>query len=84
MASDELPDVTHQPDEKPLLRLAIISDMNGRYGSDQYDSEVVKAIDMIIEDRPDIVINAGDMVAGQRNKLNYRKMWVGFHTNVTQ
>ena len=84
MASDELPDVTHQPDEKPLLRLAIISDMNGRYGSDQYDSEVVKAIDMIIEDRPDIVINAGDMVAGQRNKLNYRKMWIGFHTNVTQ
>lgn len=84
MELDELPDVTHKPDETPLLRLAIIADMNGRYGSDQYDSEVVKAIDMIIEDRPDIVINAGDMVAGQRKKLNYRKMWKGFHANVTQ
>lgn len=83
-APDVLPDVTRQPDETPLLRLAVISDMNGRYGSDQYDAEVVKAIDMIIEERPDIVINAGDMVAGQKNKLNYRKMWAGFHAAVTQ
>ena len=29
-----------------------------------------------------IVINAGDMVAGQRNKLNYRKMWIGFHSSL--
>lgn len=78
-----LPDVTQEPDEKPLLRLAIISDMNGRYGSADYDAEVVKSIDMIIEDRPDIVINAGDMVAGQKAKLKYRKMWAGFHATVT-
>ncbi len=78
-----LPDVTVEPDEERILRLAIISDMNGRYGSDLYDSEVVKGIDMIIEDRPDIVLNIGDMVAGQKPKLNYQKMWVGFHANVT-
>lgn len=78
-----LPDVTVEPDEERLLRLAIVADMNGSYGSDQYDSEVVRGIDMIIEDRPDIVINAGDMVAGQKPKLNYRKMWLGFHANVT-
>lgn len=78
-----LPDVTWEPNAKRLLRLAIISDMNGRYGSAEYDAEVVRGIDMIIEDKPDIVINAGDMVAGQKPKLNYRKMWTGFHAAVT-
>ena len=78
-----LPEVTDVPDEPVLLRLAIVSDMNGRYGSDQYDDEVVQGIDMIIADRPDIVINAGDMVAGQKAKLDYRKMWRGFHAVVT-
>ncbi|MBR4984877.1 MAG: metallophosphoesterase [Proteobacteria bacterium] len=79
-----LPDVTVEPKEDRLLRLAVIADMNGRYGSAEYDAEVVKGIDMIIEDRPDIVINAGDMVAGQKPKLDYRKMWTGFHATVTQ
>ncbi len=78
-----LPDVTEEPDETPLLRLAIISDVNGRYGSAEYDEEVVHGIDLIIEDHPDIVINAGDMVAGQKPKLDYRKMWAGFHANIT-
>ena len=78
-----LNEVTEAPQETPLLRLAIIADMNGRYGSDQYDAEVVKSIDMIIADRPDIVLNVGDMVAGQKAKLDYRKMWVGFHATVT-
>ncbi len=78
-----LDDLIEQPQEQPLLRFAIIADMNGRYGSDQYDAEVVKSIDMIIADRPDIVINVGDMVAGQKPKLDYRKMWVGFHAVVT-
>ncbi|MBQ9242945.1 MAG: metallophosphoesterase [Proteobacteria bacterium] len=85
-APDEapLPDVTVEPKEERLLRLAVVADMNGSYGTDLYDAEVVKGIDMIIEDKPDIVINAGDMVAGQKPKLDYRKMWKGFHANVTQ
>ena len=73
-----------RPQENRLVRLAIIADINGSYGTDQYDSDVIRSIDMIIEDRPDIVINAGDMVAGQKPKLNYRKMWAGFHTTVTE
>lgn len=78
-----LNEVTDIPQEDPVLRLVIISDVNGRYGSDQYDAEVVRAIDMIIEEKPDLVINTGDMVAGQKPKLDYRKMWVGFHNTVT-
>ena len=83
MDEPPLDDVTEKPDEEPLLRMVVVSDMNGQYGSDQYDSEVVQGIDMIIADRPDIVINAGDMVAGQKPKLDYRKMWRGFHAAVT-
>ena len=84
-ATDEPPleELVARPDENRLLRLAIIADVNGSYGSDVYDSDVIRSIDMIIADHPDIVINAGDMVAGQKAKLNYRKMWVGFHTTVT-
>lgn len=82
-AVDELPDITEKPDAPPLVRLVVVSDMNGRYGSDIYDDDVHRSMDDIIADRPDIVINAGDMVAGQKNKLNYRKMWAGFHQTVT-
>lgn len=74
---------TPPPNEKRVLRLAVIGDMNGRYGSSEYGSEVTKAIDMIIADRPDIVINVGDMVAGQKAKLKYRAMWQAFHSVVT-
>ena len=72
-----------RPGENRLLRLAILADMNGSYGSDIYDSDVIQSVNMIIEDRPDIVINAGDMIAGQKPKLNYRKMWLAFHATVT-
>jgi len=78
-----LEEPVERPPENRLLRLAILADMNGSYGSDEYDSDVKRAIEMIIADRPDIVINAGDMVAGQKAKLNYLKMWTGFHSVVT-
>lgn len=71
------------PSEAPLLTFVPLSDLNGRYGSDEYDSDVTDAIDMIIERRPDVVLGVGDMVAGQKPKLNYRKMWAGFHRVVT-
>ncbi len=80
---DPIEEPVERPVENRLLRLVIISDMNGNYGTTEYDSDVKRSIEMIIEDRPDIVINAGDMVAGQKPKLNYRKMWTAFHEVVT-
>ena len=84
-APDEPPleTVTAEPEEQPLLRFIPIADLNGRYGSDQYDDTVHKAVRMIIETRPDVVIGVGDMVAGQKANLDYRKMWRGFHAAVT-
>ena len=51
--------------EEPL-RVAVISDLNGSYGSTAYAKEVARAVERIIDLRPDLVISTGDMVAGQR------------------
>lgn len=71
---------THQG----MLRVAVISDLNGSYGSTSYGAFVHGAIAEIIERRPDVVLCAGDMVAGQHHGLNYRAMWQGFHQAVSQ
>lgn len=62
---------------------ALVSDLNGRYGSTTYHARVSKAIEAIITMQPDAVISAGDMVAGQRQpaldspKLD--SMWDAFN-----
>jgi 3',5'-cyclic AMP phosphodiesterase CpdA len=66
------------------LRIAVISDMNGSYGSTDYGTEVSGAVSTIISRQPDLVISTGDMVAGQRGspKLSpeeLRVMWAAFH-----
>lgn len=69
------------------LHIAVISDLNGSYGSTDYDPRVTQAIEKIIDLKPDLVISAGDMVAGQRRPLlseaEVRAMWQGFHTTVS-
>ncbi len=46
-------------------RLALVSDLNGRYGSTGYHARVGGAAESIIGRRPALVLSAGDMVAGQ-------------------
>lgn len=70
------------------LRIAVISDLNGSYGSTTYDPAVAEAVATIIARRPDLVISTGDMVAGQRAdpKLTASElagMWDAFHTVVS-
>lgn len=70
------------------FRIAVISDLNGSYGSIDYASEVDAAVARIIALRPDLVISAGDMVAGQRRDPPFRApeleaMWAAFHAHVT-
>jgi hypothetical protein len=65
------------------LRVAVISDLNGSYGSTEYDRTVRAAVQRIIEVKPDVVICAGDMVAGQKAGLDYPAMWAAFHEAVT-
>lgn len=65
------------------LRVAVISDLNGAYGSTSYEASVHGAVARIIVLRPDLVLSTGDMVAGQKAGLDYRAMWAGFHAAVS-
>ncbi len=66
------------------LRVAVVSDLNGSYGSTSYNSYVHGAIDRIAELSPDLVLSTGDMVAGQKAGLDYHAMWQGFHAAVSE
>jgi len=69
------------------LRIAVISDLNGSYGSTRYDSAVDDAVKRILELKPDLVISTGDMVAGQRrphlSRVEVERMWSAFHAHVS-
>jgi hypothetical protein len=71
------------PDPLLPLRIAVISDLNGSYGSTTYASTVHAAVDRVLALDPDVVLSTGDMVAGQRAGLDYRAMWSGFHAAVS-
>jgi len=70
------------------LRVAVISDLNGDYGTTRYEATVDGAISRIIVLQPDLVISTGDMVAGQRrphlSRTEVEQMWKAFHTHVSE
>lgn len=74
------PEETEPP---PPLRIAVISDLNGSYGSTSYRDEVSAAVDALLADPPDLVLSTGDMVAGQQGGLDYAGMWAAFHETVS-
>lgn len=69
------------------IRIAVVSDLNGTYGSTEYSDDVDRAVEAIIALRPDVVLSTGDMVAGQRqpplSDAAVRAMWDAFHTAVS-
>jgi len=69
------------------IRVAVISDLNGSYGSTEYDRAVGAAVARIIALRPDLVISTGDMVAGQRrphlSRSEIEAMWAAFESQVS-
>jgi len=70
------------------LRVAVISDLNGSYGSTRYEPAVGLAVRRLIELRPDLIISTGDMVAGQRlhpplAAPAVAAMWASFHATVS-
>ncbi len=65
-------------------KIAIISDMNGSYGSTTYSNAVPSAIQHITASGVSAVLSTGDMVAGQKSGLDYQKMWNAFHALVTK
>lgn len=70
------------------LRVAVISDLNGAYGSTRYETSVADALEGIVALKPDLVLSTGDMVAGQRlhpplTRDAVEAMWRSFHATVT-
>ena len=69
---------------KEVWTIAVMSDLNGSYGSTSYNQHVQRGVQWVGEDlRPDLVVIPGDMVAGQRRDLDYVTMWRAFHQTVT-
>lgn len=68
------------------LRVAVISDLNSSYGSTEYEPEVRRAVEMIVTEwKPDLVLAAGDLIAGQKRELSdgeVRAMWHAFDSLV--
>lgn len=69
---------------KPL-KILLISDLNASYGSLTYSDDVPAVLKEIDKIKPDIILCAGDMVAGQKTTLteqNIKEMWQSFKTVV--
>ena len=67
------------------FRAVVISDLNSQYGSTEYEPEVDKAIALIPQWQPDLVLCGGDMIAGQKTSLtnsNIEAMWAAFDRHV--
>ncbi|MDJ0599436.1 MAG: metallophosphoesterase [Crocosphaera sp.] len=70
---------------KGEVRIIVISDLNSQYGSTDYDPEVDKAIALIPQWKPDLVLCGGDMVAGQKRSLSKQQieaMWSAFDVHI--
>lgn len=69
------------------VRILVISDLNSAYGSTSYEPEVAKAMDLMSFWQPDLVICAGDMIAGQSLQLTpnqIKAMWSAFDQQVAK
>lgn len=68
------------------MRIVVISDLNSSYGSTEYEPRVHQAVRLIRDVwRPDLVLAAGDLIAGQRPSLadsTVRAMWAAFDSSV--
>ena len=66
--------------------IVLISDLNGRYGSDDYHDRVGQAVGAVIRLRPELVISTGDMIAGQKqphlDRARLDRMWAAFNASV--
>jgi predicted MPP superfamily phosphohydrolase len=69
---------------KPL-KILLISDLNASYGSLTYSEDVPAVLSEVGKIKPDIILCAGDMVAGQKVSLteqHIKDMWQSFRTVV--
>ncbi|MGD1852205.1 MAG: metallophosphoesterase family protein [Cyanophyceae cyanobacterium] len=76
-----LSEIPTQNLEQGTIQIATISDLNGPYGTTDYRQEVHRAIALILQEKPDLVLCGGDMIAGQKRGLTHQQldtMWASF------
>jgi 3',5'-cyclic AMP phosphodiesterase CpdA len=69
------------------FRILVISDLNSQYGSTKYEPEIDRAIALVPQWQPDLVLCGGDMIAGQKATLTQEQiiaMWQAFDRHVAQ
>ncbi|PYE53797.1 metallophosphoesterase family protein [Deinococcus yavapaiensis] len=73
--------------DAPGLRVVLLSDFNGPYGSTSYPPALAKVMRRVVNEfKPDLFLSAGDVVAGQKLALTddtRRAMWASFDRDVT-
>lgn len=76
------------PPPRPDLRIAVLSDFNGPYGSLDYPLLVHESLQTIIREwRPDLFLSAGDLIAGQHAGLpaeRFDAMWDAFDRDIAR
>jgi Icc-related predicted phosphoesterase len=75
----------HEAYKERLFKVAVISDLNSGYGSTIYHPDVKATLSELAQIKPDLILCAGDMVAGQKTTLteqNLIEMWQSFNVNV--
>jgi hypothetical protein len=73
------------PNRSPDLRLGLISDLNSSYGSTTYIPQVSQGLRQLLALQPQLLVCAGDMVAGQKRGLSAGQldaMWESFARTV--
>jgi hypothetical protein len=74
------------PSTPTVVRAVVFGDFNGPFGSTTYSPAVGRVVRSIVEVwRPDIVLSAGDMIAGQSAALpdaRFPEMWRAFDATV--
>jgi predicted phosphodiesterase len=73
--------------ERAALRVVVIADINSSYGTVGYSPQVHTAIERIVGLEPDLVIGAGDLIAGQQraphlDRERLQAMWAAFDREV--
>ncbi len=80
-SEDDLPDPVEQGD----VRFFIMSDLNSSFGSTDYQWQVDSTVVWLPRYAPDMVLTAGDLVAGQDRSLSDEEidaMWEGFERHI--
>ncbi|MEE2000320.1 metallophosphoesterase [Alkalimonas sp. MEB108] len=68
-------------EQNTALRIALMGDINGRYGSTEYPLLSQQWLQLTLERQPQLILSIGDVIAGQKKELSshqVNRMWYAF------